>query len=986
MSLYRKPQAYRKHQLYRSTSFTQTITATGLDSAAIGDAVIYDFYSYITEVFGPDTSSYGSPTVYNFDQFITPPPPGFDASAFGGATIDFALRHIRPTGFKTDTFGTAVCLGGTQFIHVTVGVASQAIGTAFVSLGTRQVYPHWWVDTFYGAYEVGYTREIDPGGLLSESIGAPVVLDNRNYITPSGFDALTVGEFTMVAFATRRLGARPIEPDDDGKATLPAVYLQTQYIRTEYSPDIWNEGGVCTGFMLVYNVNRVIDLVGNAIKPPNHQIVDTHAIDNNARIVAPDGQDFFITGPDSFIAFAIRDVAPDSWDGFTFGSFAIVYNAAAQILPVGFDASFVSFAAFVQNTRRYYPNITLGDQSAFGTAYADYAIRTITQAGSPVEDGGTIPDSHIVWFASRPIAPITPPFPWEQFGTLAVSRGSDHTLRPGGIPLAQVFGTAYLRNNTPQLYPYWNAEDAAPWGRPLVHHNPEYLAPSGWADTLFGLHFIDYRTKHVQVPGTLAFRPNNLHSVRNVNPDPPATQFIDFPSVGAETAFGGAALRANSIYGIGFDTVNIGSPIVYANSIFPKGIPAFYDPDIGGQVGIPTLPVTLSISVDYIQGGEQFSAPVMDPRTIWAPAGAPEQAHLGNPGRDELIDDFLSPGNSNRPFWGTAIVENENRAIFHFNLGPEDSYGQPALGTNPQYIVPSGQSMTHFGFPIVNGGGGLQHYNSDTEDRFGTATLTGILPNPWYFVVPSLGNTLRFDAQDVQNFNRSLPPAGFDATRFGTAFPQPPPPPAQPHGLNATLFGAGTFIDYRIRTRTPEGDDMLLMLYELGYFDERLKIHGESFLGGHWGSESATLGETLLFGDVEPLRDPRQIEPIGMGLDNIVPRPRIKPLNVVQVASVGGPLEVFGETWALAVTPGEIQPRGDDLALFGRALLERILDIPGIAGDLGDAAIAHSLGVSGFDASQLPAPVAMAFGNCGRQARALVGFDAAVFGFGAVTG
>jgi hypothetical protein len=28
----------------------------------------------------------------------------------------------------------------------------------------------------------------------------------------------------------------------------------------------------------------------------------------------------------------------------------------------------------------------------------------------------------------------------------------------------------------------------------------------------------------------------------------------------------------------------------------------------------------------------------------------------------------------------------------------------------------------------------------------------------------------------------------------------------------------------------------------------------------------------------------------------------------------------------------------------------------------------------------------MAFGNCGRQARALVGFDAAVFGFGAVTG
>jgi hypothetical protein len=757
MAAYRKAAAYRKHQLYRSTGVTtQTLVCTGFDANAFG---------------------------------------------FGTADVFYRFRLIDAPGFEPLAFGTHMAAGGIRLLFVN-GIDAFAAGVADVSLGTREVFPHWWVDTFYGAVQVGYTRELDPSGFDAAVFGATTVRDNRQYAAPAGFDAQRLGTEALVAFARRPLGAFPVEPGDFDHWTPPRIHNVRQIAAPAGFDSAHYHDPL---FASIHNVNRVLDLDRNGIAPWFRGVSMDATIANTARIVAPPGW-----GEDwgnALVAYSIRTLGAEGFDPSFFGPFMVVYNAAAQILPTGFRADTVSTGASVLNTRRYYDHVTLGDQSSFGTAYADFAIRNLSPA--LIQGIGGVIGIPFVSFAVRTLTPTAPAFGYGGwFGNIGFTQRLN-TIAPLSVPSTPNMGTDYrIANVTPELRPYWDSSLFTQFGRAIVHHNPERLQPSGLASQAIGTAFVDFRTKHLFPAGVAGFRPNNLHSVRNTTPDAPGVQYIVTPLIGDTAIVPAPVVTANSLYPDGIGASAFGTAHLELRGLHPSGITPPYDITTGIQVGVPHLNGPLTITVPTIGVTETWAIPDFQPRTIWAPAGAPEQAVRNHPpGQQELIDTFLDPDNLVRPLFGTPAVDLKNRRVPVAPMLTQDSYGVPRVSTRPLYVLLDGIKATKLGIPVLNGGGLISAFWPDAEDEFGSASVVGQITNPWYFRPEGI-SPLAFGPTQVQNFNRTVAVLGIDAFVSDGTVVQRPPPPAEPDGLDATLFGPATFIDYRIRHVGAQGDDL----------------------------------------------------------------------------------------------------------------------------------------------------------------------------------
>jgi hypothetical protein len=95
------------------------------------------------------------------------------------------------------------------------------------------------------------------------------------------------------------------------------------------------------------------------------------------------------------------------------------------------------------------------------------------------------------------------------------------------------------------------------------------------------------------------------------------------------------------------------------------------------------------------------------------------------------------------------------------------------------------------------------------------------------------------------------------------------------------------------------------------------------------------------------------------------------------VAPAGWDSQVFGDVqkWE----PGKIKPHGDDLAVWGRAVIERAIVAGGLDGAFGTALIAHELAAQGDDHAGIGDAVFIA-GWCGNRAVAVGEGMAGAFG------
>ena len=981
----------------------QIALAAGWDSSLFGTAVVTQPRKLSPS--GWDTSVFGTATAYLKTRYLTPsgwesdvmgsgadiflktryiaPGLGIADGAYGTPFVSYVNRTLAPAGLSPSVFGTANIQDVNRTINMTSqGFASEAYGTAFVSLGLRQIYPQWWVDTFYGSVEVGYDRTITGAGFVDELFGTATVHDNRQYPGELGWDSSVFGAFADIDFAVRRVGAYPVEPGDYDRWTPPRIYNLTQYIIEAYKPADWIEGDVGGNevlTMFVVNKNRVIDVVGNGIKPPLNQIGINAQVNNNARLLAPIGLSETYGG--TLVAPRIRSVFPAGWDDSTWGLFTNAYNAARVLSPAGFLDEVFGLSSVV-NTRRYYDHVGLADQSALGTPFVDFRIRTLDPSVEWLSPVGGLIGTPTVWFQSRPITPL----PWvdpNPFGNVSVDRGWDDQFHAQSILSTLVVSQDLtVANKTPQLYPYWDSSLFTQFGAILVHHNPEYLSPEGDDMHLFGAFGVDYRTKTIFPPGLAAARMNLLHHVRNVNPDPPAVQYIITPELGETDAIPYPVVTANSLYPTAIDDWAFGTALVKGNGIFPIGIPYYFDADAGGQMGIPSLPNTFIIGLDG-EGmlTETWANPDFMPRTIWAPSGAPDQAIQNHPpGREEVMDYELGSGGV-MPIWGALRVDLKNRQMFVDNSNwHAESFGDHFVSTNPQYIVPDGLAMLKYGFPTLNGGGGLQTDGLD-ESAWGDIVVTAVEPFIRYLLPQGIAPPA-LTTQDVQNFIRPMPVAGMLTMAMGGPIVQRPPPPAKPAGLDATIFGPATFVDFRIRDVDPEGDDMLQLIYDIGYFDERLTVTETAYrhVVGIGAGDQSAVGTPFVADKT------RTLNVLGGIESQIFAVPKTRKQNIMEVVSLGDQFAGFGDPWVLPRVQNHIEPRGDEWDVLGiPSLLNTIAPVGWLDTVIvPTTGIAHLLGVEGWDASQLPAPAVIGVG-CGTRVRAMVGWDSSVVGMPLVT-
>ena len=915
---------------------------------------------------GMSTNVFGTVSVQNKNRFVVPV--AIDAMLMGAPIITFADRTLRPLGMSTMLMGNPLPAGGIRELGLTSrGINPGPFATPAVTFFERFIRPPWFYTNVFAAPMIGYHQPVTATGFESLLFGDTNVKDNHQEIGPPGID----GEFGVpfVDNAIRTIGGQGWYEDDIFRFGRPDLINSRQIITANYEETQWNLGGF-TEDTHIYNRNLVIDLVVNGIAPPFRQIPLTHEIFNNARPIAPAGIDSLTFGQ-QLCAFFIRTLPLAGWDSMRIGEFVVVYNSAYEIRPLGFNASAVGTPENVVNTRRYFPFIGVGATMEIGTPFVAFAIRTLVPVPFLTDIGYfSLPS---VWFYSREIAPAG--FQYTPFGQPAFDVHFN-ILHPHAMSPDNRWGEARVFNLTPTITPTWDEDSFTKFGLTAIFNRNNYYAMQGFGDSTFGLHYIADRTRTILLSGFSALRISNLADVRNEIPDPPANQMLLPPSLSVATVFGTVTVTANSIYPEGWDNARYGGHTVKINGIFPFGITPPYDEETGMQVGKPTLNPTQFVSVESMFDAES-GKPHLDPYTIWAPAGAPQQARDNHPpGSEEPIDAFLfGPAQqSSMPVWGRADVQNKNRTIV-VGDGIENpiQVGVPIVRTDPQFINVEGIKSQKFGFPTLPAGVPIQPASFFFDpDAFGEPALTLIGGT---FVAAPAGMLVNdFGLTWVANFHREIPVVGISSMLFGIAHPQPPPPPAEPDGQDFLVFGEGTFIDYRIRYREVQGFDSFTMEYTPGQFKDRLRVTGQIGvlpLGIDDGEMGApTVGDYSHTLQVQGI----PVGPIAVSI------PAVRSQNIVALASFGIASELFGDVFYAGELDG-IRPQGSDFSVFGTAHLWRYLESVTLDETLGMGAVsaAFGIGASLADTAQYGAATVMGFG-CGRQARAMVGFGLELFG------
>lgn len=261
--------------------------------------------------------------------------------------------------------------------------------------------------------------------------------------------------------------------------------------------------------------------------------------------------------------------------------------------------------------------------------------------------------------------------------------------------------------------------------------------------------------------------------------------------------------------------------------------------------------------------------------------------------------------------------------------------------------------------------------------RFGNPIL--IIPDYGPKTIkPSGIASIRWGANEVQNFNRNIYPKGW--VEFTVS---PPVAPSWPRrstwvsheydpfpfaGKDSSVFGL-PWVSFRVRSLYPEGADTALVgEYTPGHFKDRMRVWKRDGVSG------ITLGSTLLFGHPT----------IGLQRRTLQPRGIASPLfgsaslrRVNRVNASGWDSSIFGDVqrWE----SGKIKPYGDELSLFGNARIDRVVQPSGWSGEVGMPSVAISIGVNGFQHEGLGVPTLTAT-VCGPRAIAVPSFSSASIG------
>jgi hypothetical protein len=768
-------------------------------------------------------------TLFDQLEFGTPTstqPPGARPSgiastlAFGSHNVSLFVDNLRPTGWNSQVFGTAVLTQVAQGISVG-GIApppqtgpngNRQIPSPFIDFRVRYLTPggiavpaNQIATTHVVAFDVQFidlagrgpnpwvtgnarveyaVRYIEPPFIASNIFGSHNVA-RIQVAVPSGWESSFVSENHELDINLQRLFHHSGEAD-------PAGYGAT-HIRNQFEvlyPDGWLSQNI--NFPIVYNLDQYLfvqpymDTNSDPTQWPNYYpfvenqrryvgpsgwqssrfSVIGNVIENTADPLLPTGLDATIWGPETFISHRIRYVGPEGWDSFYNTQYTIVYNNAAVLAPQGWDSAQFGTPEQVINLNRTVKHIFPYGGETVGTAFIAYRVRTVYPSLF-YDVPSSFPE---VRFNPHPIAPvgIAPPqfgghTVYEHFTTVSPKSANVHAVPWVGEPIVE------NRNKTLLVFP----SDQSLYGLAKVFNYNTHLTITAGDLMVWGTHLISYRTRTITVAPISVPVFSVTHHIRNVLPDPPSRQLIE-PNGLNIGGVSSPVIRLATIYPTGLPSGGgYGTPILTRNTIeVPRG-PFNLD-----QVGIPTLILTQYLfpriipwpnTTPPVSSSDQnwvwAQRPRVTPHTIYAPHGteATQQAKDNHPAGGEPIDWRVMEG------FGRPEVSNQHRVIgpvpTQGGWVPTSRFGNQTFTLSRQYVYPT---------PI-------------RSLRFGLLTFRDV---PQYVNLDSLHNGIT------------------PLNDFGQHTVAPPPtavtPEAKPSGFIATLWGTHR-VELFIRTVSPQG-------------------------------------------------------------------------------------------------------------------------------------------------------------------------------------
>lgn len=818
---------------------------SGLDYSLFGTAIIWLKYQYVTYASGGSLTLFGLHQIRLGQYFIRPN--GLVTTVFGQATIKSMRSYIQAGALNSLKFGairisykqqkatttqkdpstlwgnTRIAYG-VRYVEHNSTLALTRFGTAWASHSPRYIEPRGLFQLFESNHVVGISRSIKMEGVDFARFGSRIIPESQ-VIYPQGFSTL-FGYLEIHNYLQhiQPKGFLTVGEHADLRFGHVDIFNSTQYV-APFHDDSSRAAG-----------ERFPEQFPHQIVNRNRHVY-THGVINqrfgyqelnlNARLIAPVGIEspIEITLTKSFIAHSVRRLHMDGIEPPYFSTRAIIYLGAKVVKAAGRTLSLFG-TPHVENTRRFFRFISLGEQSIFGQAFISQGVR------------------HLSFDPDWTIAPPQIPMPEVKLGR--------RFIEPLGIDSVR-YGLTFTEERFTKIAPRWVYRDMV--GEPVIRNLTPELKAKGLDMSDFGKPYIGLYTRGLQTDGLnsqifgrlkigdlnqsidmLAYgiaapTISGLHKIERIGAGKYITQnifprSIEFPENGnwhkvtqnvlrqisdkQMTLFGNTRIHANSIrVEPGLWEILIGRPIVeYKNR---------------------TIRVD-STSCDFLEIGK----PRMSPHTIWAVVEAPSQAK-NNHYRHPAGLHYVGGLNTNEPgveFGKPKIsFKNARYAMPGLNML---NIGKPTIINRVYRIEPKGMSTLRMGTLGPIGDQTVLFRPKDPQTLYGKPVIQHV-PEFNNKLKPSGFLTGAFGRPYIDFYHREIKPAGIASLQMGVSIPNDKPymwqglriglhVPTRVGGEIHSKYGTA-WISPRVREILPDGLDFSLVNeYAPGHFKQRMTV------------------------------------------------------------------------------------------------------------------------------------------------------------------
>lgn len=804
------------------------IRPTGLNSFSPGTAKAQ---SSKIEAKGFNSFTAGQPKIESLRAYIRAG--AYDFFVSGKIRISYKEQHATTTQKSESTlWGKSLVAYGVRYVEQNSPAALTRFGNAWLSFSPRYIEPRGIFEQFPSYHRIGTSRFVKMEGFDFLRFGTRIIPENQT-IRPDGFS-------TLFGNTEIRNNLHPIKPK--GFLTVGeqiglrfghvTVFNSTQYLLPFHDDTSKAAGPLFPDLKQheIANLNRTVKTHGRI-----NTLFGYADLTNKARVIYPVGlaSPLEVEPTKTLVADGIRHIKPGSIEAPRMSTWHNIW-LGAQNKRVQGPVLTLYGVPHIENTRRIYRFISLGEQTLFGKGMISHAVRSIR-----IE-------------SNYSIAPPMIPMPEVKLGVRYVEPGSIDSVRYGWSHLTEQFtkisprwvqvdrvGEPIIRNLTPQVKP-WQFESAE-YGNAYIGLYTRYIKPSGLNAQAFSRARVSDRKQDVDLrsygiqPPTIT----KLHKIEHIGAGVLLPHVIYPPSVTTQNF----SIDQDKLHKIRQNVLRpeseepmtlFGKTRIHANSIRVE--PGYWEILMGTpKVEHKNRRIYVdSSNNDFLIIGQ----PRMSPHTIWAVVDAPRQAINNHVVPDlplHYVDGRTQSGGTRYPGIeiGTPRISHKNRRLnppgyFAFGIG------KPTIYNVVSKIEPKGWNSLRLG---VLGPIGDQHINFQPKDpmtQWGMPTLQKIIRHDGKLKPTSLFLT-EIGQPIIDFYHRTIKPVGFHSLSMGTRKSNDNPymwqglrvgahVPTQIGGLNALIIGK-VWISYRVREAVVQGDDFAVVgEYEPGKFNLRMTI------------------------------------------------------------------------------------------------------------------------------------------------------------------